>query len=141
MLFPRDPTTRVLAIIHIGLIIALWVIPAFAYASLPDRIPVHFNINGEPDRWAEKSGWSLFMLPAIWTVLGALIFVLLRYRRAFNYPRKGEVNKLPEKYQIPVHILNRQFILVVFVVIGAMFVYLEYAIVDSASARATLICR
>lgn len=131
-MFPRDQKTRILAIVHIALIIALWLIPAFAYNSLPDRIPVHFNLHGEPDRWEEKSGWALYMLPAVWTVIGGLIFVLLRYRRAFNYPQRDEINKLPEPYQTPVHILNRQFILAVFVVIGAMFVYLEYAIVNSA---------
>ncbi|MBD3299464.1 MAG: DUF1648 domain-containing protein [candidate division Zixibacteria bacterium] len=132
MVFPRDPKSRILAIIHIALIIALWLIPTFAYNSLPDRIPVHFNLDGQPDRWEDKSGWTLYMLPAVWTVIGGLIFVLLRYRRAFNYPQKDEISKLPEQYQTPVHILNRQFILAVFVVIGAMFVYLEYAIVDSA---------
>ncbi|GAB4318149.1 MAG: hypothetical protein Kow0074_07160 [Candidatus Zixiibacteriota bacterium] len=130
--FSYDTTSRILAVVHVALIVALWLVPLLTYTSLPDRIPVHFNLDGQADRWEEKSLQSLFLIPAIWTVVGTLIFVLLRYRRAFNYPQKDEVNKLPEPYQQPVHVLNRRFILAIFVIIGAMFVYLEYAVIDTA---------
>lgn len=105
-----------------------------AYDSLPDRIPVHFNLSGEADRWADRSGYSLWLMPMIWTLLGLLLLIVLRFPRAFNFPRKAEVLALPLEYQQSVHRLNRKLLLAVCVLTGGLFVYLQQAIIDSAYA-------
>ena len=43
------------------------------YPTLPDPIPVHFNVAGQPDNWAAKSVWSVFGL----LMVGAAVVVLL----------------------------------------------------------------
>lgn len=43
------------------------------YPTLPDPIPVHFNVAGQPDNWAAKSVWSVFGL----LMVGAGVVVLL----------------------------------------------------------------
>jgi uncharacterized membrane protein len=43
------------------------------YPTLPDPVPVHFNIAGEPDGWAAKSVWSVFGL----LIIGAAVVILL----------------------------------------------------------------
>lgn len=43
------------------------------YPSLPASIPVHFDVAGQADRWAEKSVWSVFGL----LIIGAGVVVLL----------------------------------------------------------------
>lgn len=43
------------------------------YPTLPDPVPVHFNIAGEPDGWAAKSVWSVFGV----LMIGAAVVVLL----------------------------------------------------------------
>ena len=45
------------------------------YPDLADKIPVHYDINGNPDGWDEKSG--IFLLPVIMGVAGIIILLLL----------------------------------------------------------------
>ena len=52
-----------------------------AYASyvlpgLPDQIPTHFGLNGEPDSWGSKN--SIFLAPAILCGVGFLLFILFQ---------------------------------------------------------------
>jgi uncharacterized membrane protein len=49
-----------------------------AYPGMPDQIPVHFNITGEPDGWARKSLGSAFFAPALSVYLQA-VFLLIKY--------------------------------------------------------------
>jgi uncharacterized membrane protein len=48
----------------------------YYYPLLPDRIPVHWDINGHPNRWAEKSFISVFMLPLVTIYLQGLFWLL-----------------------------------------------------------------
>ena len=61
-----------------GLVVlaAVVVIGASLYSSLPNPVPVHWNAEGEVDRYAEKNVWSVFgpILIGIGTV--ALLFLL-----------------------------------------------------------------
>lgn len=61
-------------------------IAAVRYAALPDQIPVHFNLAGEPDGWGSRS--SILVLAGIGLVLVVGTALLSRYPRAFNYPRE-----------------------------------------------------
>lgn len=45
---------------------------AYLYNILPDQIPSHWNINGEPDKWGPK-GITLFMIPAIIAFMALLM--------------------------------------------------------------------
>ncbi len=64
-------------------LIALIALPAYWYNALPEQIPKHFNLNGEADAWGAKSG--IWILPAIGTVLFALLTYLNRKPHTFNY--------------------------------------------------------
>jgi uncharacterized membrane protein len=74
------------------------------YASLPDRVPVHFGISGTPDRWGSKS--ELFVLVALVWGLTILFYAialamprLARNPQYLNIPRKEEFLKLPPEKQ------------------------------------------
>ena len=46
------------------LITLVTVIITFVYYDrIPDPLPIHYNIAGEVDGWADKSFWSVFLLP------------------------------------------------------------------------------
>ena len=45
------------------LLVIPFLVIAYVWDSLPQTIPVHFNIHGAADRWGGK--WSIFMLPVI----------------------------------------------------------------------------
>ncbi|KHK96008.1 hypothetical protein LK09_16735 [Microbacterium mangrovi] len=46
------------------------------YPTLPATVPTHWGISGQPDRWADKSVWSVFGPLFIGTVVVALLFAL-----------------------------------------------------------------
>jgi len=51
---------------------------------LPDRIPTHFDIAGQPNAWGSPT--SLLLIPALASLIYLAISVVSRYPEAFNYP-------------------------------------------------------
>jgi uncharacterized membrane protein len=47
-----------------------WALAAWFYPSLPQRVPIHWNIEGKVDGWGDKS-WANFLMP------GAMIVFLI----------------------------------------------------------------
>jgi len=130
--FPREGTARWLAWIHIALLIWIWWVPLSAYDQLPDQVPVHFDGKGNPNRFAAKSGWELWSLPIVATLLGIGVFVLLRFPQACNYPRKDEVKALPPELREQVYAILREMMMAVFVCVDLLFLFIIKGIVAGA---------
>ena len=47
----------------------------YFYEELPDIMPIHYNINNEPDNWASKN-FVIFALPIIMTVFQAFCCII-----------------------------------------------------------------
>jgi uncharacterized membrane protein len=54
-----------------------WGVAIALYPELPERFPVHFRLDGTPDRFAARSPSEWYLLPGIATVLVALFGWLL----------------------------------------------------------------
>lgn len=70
-----------------ALAVTLW-----HWESLPEQYPIHWNLQGEPDRWQTKSLWSVLQ-PAVagWLLLGYLHWIFsIRYRAP-----KGIMKRMP----------------------------------------------
>lgn len=74
------------------------------WRSLPDKIPVHFGFNGQPDRWTGK-GWELAILILMPLFMTALLYGLTalsrRYTGLLNIPDKDKLLALPREKQEP----------------------------------------
>ncbi|WP_176142459.1 DUF1648 domain-containing protein [Halobacillus hunanensis] len=51
--------------------------------NIPDTIPVHFDLSGEPDRFGGK--WSIVALPIISVFIWVTFTMLEKYPHAYNY--------------------------------------------------------
>lgn len=76
---PGTPSSSGIPIVPVVLLIALvgwqWIFALVTKANLPERYPVHFDIAGQPDRWATgPAEW--FVLPATATFVGLLLAAL-----------------------------------------------------------------
>lgn len=81
------PLRKSLEVIGLGaLTLLVWVTwSALAGTSpLPDRIPTHFGMDGNPNGWG--SPVALLLLPVIALAVYLLITVVSRFPAAFNYP-------------------------------------------------------
>ncbi|MCK5945340.1 MAG: DUF1648 domain-containing protein [Planctomycetes bacterium] len=57
--------------------LSVWGLAAWFWPELPERIPMHFDMAGDPDRFADKSVWSWFLMPTLGTVLTIGVGLLL----------------------------------------------------------------
>jgi hypothetical protein len=85
--------------LHLVALLALAGGSVWAYQSLPARYPIHFDLAGRPDRWAEKGPWIWAGLPALALLLAVLLPLTLRLARKapalLNIPRKDLYLDLP----------------------------------------------
>lgn len=81
---PWTPTDRVVNVLGLLFLIAQIVMPLAVWADLPDRVPGHFGISGEVDRWTGR--WSIWLLPVISGLMWGGILFLSRFPHVFNYP-------------------------------------------------------
>lgn len=131
-MFPSEGAGRILALVHLALIIFLWVVPAVYYDQLPDQVPVHFDRQGHPDRFAPKSSFTFWVIPVIGTAVGLLAFLVLRFPQTFNHPRRKEVKELPPALREPVYDILRSLMLSICICMDATLIAVDYLIVKSA---------
>src|SRR5690349_21757430 len=67
-----------------ALLLALFLIVAAGWRELPERVPIHFGVDGNADAWGNRL--SSLMLPLIAVVLYGFLTALSRFPHAFNYP-------------------------------------------------------
>lgn len=75
---------RTLVILSWLLIACLWIYAIYTVVQLPDTIPVHFDLNNEPDNYGSK--YTLLVLPFIATLIVGLFSVIKRHPASLNYP-------------------------------------------------------
>jgi uncharacterized membrane protein len=61
--------------ISLGLCLAALVLSAVLYTQLPEQVPTHFNMAGEPDRWSDR-GPAVLMMPGMMLVMWLLLWGL-----------------------------------------------------------------
>lgn len=54
------------------------------WGVLPDRIPIHFGLGGQPDAWGDKV--TILLMPAVAAIMFAVLTAVSRYPHTFNYP-------------------------------------------------------
>jgi uncharacterized membrane protein len=90
------------------------------YNNLPDTLPRHYNLAGQPDGFGEKS--ILFALPSIAIVTYLIMTIGLKFPQMFNYPFKITDENAERQYKNMVMMIR---ILKTFVVV--IFLYLTSA--------------
>ena len=83
---------------------------AWLWPDVPARVPVHFGLDGEPDRWVGRSAWAWFGLPlvALATAAGhrradAVVAEPRPTLPAINLPNKDKPSwRLPPERRAPV---------------------------------------
>ncbi len=71
---------------------------AIVYTQLPDQIPIHFNISGEPDNYASKA-FGAFGMPLLLALLNIVVQLVLK-----TDPKRDTASKLYKisRWTIPV---------------------------------------
>ncbi|MCX7727129.1 MAG: SdpI family protein [Chitinispirillaceae bacterium] len=79
----------------LGIIVIMFIITLVSYNSIPQQIPVHWNIKGEADSYLPKNPFSASLMPLLALGLWILFLILPNID-----PRKEKYEKFYGVYQI-----------------------------------------
>ena len=121
------------------LLAALYAGSAAAYPRLPERIPIHFDLAGNPDGWAGTSLLSWFMLPLIATAVAGLMLVAGRlseyHPELWNVPEKPRFLALPVEERAPIVARLRTFMALMAVMTTALLGVIQAEVFLIATGR------
>lgn len=110
---------------------AIW-----AWPRLPEQIPTHFGLNGNPDAWAAKTLRAWFVVPAMGIALTALVgsirAILPSRPQWVNLPDQRCLSELPKACQEQVLEMLGGFLALVQTELLVIFALIEWASFRSA---------
>ncbi len=130
-----------LEVIPLGLIILIILLILNNYPGLPERIPTHFNSQGLPDGWGNKS--ELFLYPIMSVFIYALITGISVVFAAATNPKnlinlpssiKDKIS-LARAEKLRFHLIRLLFALKILVI--GLDAYLLYGAIEVASNRSS----
>jgi uncharacterized membrane protein len=96
----RDDAVRWLSWVNAALFIGLWIFVIAAYSHLPERIPQHMGLDGQPTRMGDRGIW--FLLPIIMSTSLIVMYALAMTSMTadgFTVPQKKRLLALPREQQ------------------------------------------
>lgn len=123
----KPAIARVFDVLVAALFVAVLVYLLLQWSQLPGRIPAHFGVDGEVDRYGSKL--ELWLLPAIGVVMWIMMTWLEKYPHMFNY-----VNLRPDNLEIQYR-YGVVFMNVVKNLSMLLFIFLIWQMIDIASAK------
>lgn len=124
----REPIDTILEIIGLIGLTALIVLPLLHYSELPERIPSHYNVAGEPDGFSGKA--ILWTLPLIGLVLYFALTYLNKFPHIFSYPVEITKENAVRQYKNAMR-MNRTLK----VIISSVFAYITWATISTALGK------
>lgn len=112
-------------LLHFAVIFATAAFTVAVFDSLPGKLPMHWNINGEIDRWADKSYSSLMFVPMTQTfILIVFLFVYWIIGKAKQQVDAADPEKSLEQNRI------FRYTWSVFTIIASFAVILLFVVMD-----------
>jgi uncharacterized membrane protein len=109
---------------------ALWAIVIYSYNNSPDMVPVHFDLAGNVDSYAEKR--TVFILPCIATVIFIVMTAINAYPHLFNYPGNITPENAERQYRTSTRLIR--FMKFAVPVIFAVLEYQTYRVASTGSS-------
>ena len=101
----------------------------FQFPELPERIPTHFDLKGNPDGWSSKGSFLIIMVIVIiginiWYPLTGL-FIKKMPRSLVNIPNKDYWYSTPERIEYMTGVFKTMMAMI-FGIMNLIFIYLLY---------------
>lgn len=77
-------TDNIIELVSIVVLLITVVIPIIFYSNISEEVPIHYNIHGEPDAYADK--FMVFIITALAIVTYVVFSILQRKLQIFNFP-------------------------------------------------------
>jgi uncharacterized membrane protein len=129
---PATPPGRILEWVAAGILLAMCVGAFIGCRSLPERIPIHFDLSGRPDGWGSRA--SVLFLPMVGVFVYVLMSVVVRIRPCYwNIPARVTPENAARVYGASMRLMQ-----VVKVEAMALIGLITWLVVSSARADRTV---
>ena len=125
---PLESFDIILELITLSTLLILWICVFAHYASLPEIIPTHFNLQGEIDGTGGKD--SIWLLMTITTIIAIGMYVLTKYPHVHNYLVEITEENAAHNYKISCRLLR-----IVNLITLAIMAYVVFTIFRSSFGK------
>lgn len=115
---------KILEGIAIIVFISIWATVIYFYNSLPEIIPVHFDLSGNVDRVGNKS--SIFTLPFIASFIYLLLTIISKYPQSLNYLQEITLDNAQSQYTFAIRLLRIVKVLVLSTLLSIIIFILQH---------------
>jgi hypothetical protein len=102
----------------VGLVI-MFVVILQSFSALPNRIPVHFNIAGEPDGWGSK--YTFWVFPILGLIMYITLTIVSKFPHTYNYVWPITEQNAPQQYLLATQLMNHLKVEII-----TLFTFLEW---------------
>ncbi len=114
---PADGLDMALSLAGALLLAAFLIVVAASWSSLPERMPLHFDLSGQPDGWGSRS--AVLVLPGIALAQFLLLTVLARFPHRHNYSVPITAENAERQYRLArrmLHVLKLLMVVLFFAI-------------------------
>jgi uncharacterized membrane protein len=106
------------------------------YAQLPDLVPIHFGLLGQPDSWRPRSFSTVMMLPTMCLVMGVgiagMAYLIGQAKRAIRYGDQGVSFEAQQRFRR----IMANFLAIVSLLLTGMLTILSQSSIEVGLRRA-----
>ncbi len=121
-------TDRIIEALAAIALVLILIITSYYYSELPDTIPQHYDLEGNPDRYGNKT--LSLVLPGIGILMYIGLTILNLFPHVFNYPVKITEENAKKQYRLATRLLRT-----IKLVIVSMFAFITYASMKTAQGE------
>lgn len=122
---PKNQWDYLIEAIGFAAVFFMLIYPGVHYGGLPQEIPIHFDANGQPDNYGDKS--TIWTLPTVGVILFLGMQLLNRFPHIFNYPIKITPKNAADQYRKAARLLRT-----VNSIVAIVFAYILFSSVQTA---------
>ncbi len=125
-----SPADKAIQALGWGLLALLWGVSVYAYISMPDIVPTHFNAKGEVNATGNKS--TIWIIPIIASVTYLMLTLLNRYPHLFNYTVQITEENAEYQYTMATRLLRvvNLTVVIVFLIIVSLIYAIAHGIME-----------
>lgn len=100
----------------------VWLFILISYKDLPEIIPVHFDIQGNPDKYGGKE--NIFLAPCVFSAISIAMIFLSKYQPLLSNSNKT-ISKIDQKYIVKKMLLLGLILSCLVVIIANSMIFSE----------------
>jgi uncharacterized membrane protein len=109
-------------------VVAILALTIYHYGNLPEEIPIHFNLKGDPDGFGSKP--AVWLMPGVSIFIYALLTVVNRFPHTFNFTVEITEANAEKQYAIATRMIR-----FLKAIILAGFTYIHWEIISTALGK------